>query len=1436
MIFPSALPGALRRGIFGAFLLLLSGTAYAVPPTAVDDGPGPAALEIAEGGSINGSYNVLANDTNPEVTPMTAQIASNPSNASSFTLFGDGTFNYTHDGGETTSDSFTYQANNGELSNVATVTITINPVNDPPQVVAPTGDRSYTQGDNVNLSAGNAFDDAENDNLSFSASGLPASLSINTNNGNITGQVTNDDWVNGPEYNVTVTADDGNGGQTPDNFTITINNVNDAPEVTAPTGNQTFAQGDSVNLDAGAAFTDPDGDALGFTATGLPASLSVNTNTGAITGTPTNADVTNGPVYGVTVTANDGNGGSVDDSFNITISNTNDAPQVTAPTGPQSFAQNEIVNLNAGVAFTDPDGDSMTFSATGLPASLVINTSTGLIAGTITNDDWLNGPVYNASVTADDGNGGQATDNFNITITNVNDPPTVTAPTGNQNYSEGDAVNLDAAAAFTDIDGDTLTYSAAGLPASLAINPNTGAITGTLTNDDVVNGPDYPVTVTADDGNGGTADDLFTISIADVNEPPEIVSQNPVLMDEDTSREIVLADLNEVTDPDPDDVFPTGFTLTVQPSVNYTNVGNTITPPPDFSSDVNGDLIVIVTVNDGIDDSAPFNLVVTVNPINDVPVFGGVQPPGLTTPEDTTLTILVENLIILDPDNVFPTDFTLTLTPVVDPETANYTLAGETAITPAPNFNGDLFVAATVSDLEAESVPFLIPVTVDPINDLPVLVAPIGPQQAIEDSPFLLDITPNFSDDDPGDELSFSVEWPGGKPPNIDFDPLTGTFSGTPTIVDTEVPGPTYTVVVTAADLAGEIVSDTFDLTINALGRANLGLMVDVSPATGLPGDQLLWTFTATNPVGPVAGENVELSGSFIGLGITVTAEGGANCTITLQAASNRANFVCALGGLPVGNTLPIRFTTATSQPTEVIAFATVQGALPVPIDPNLDDNSAVRAVGVAESVSLGAVQNLGTASVRSVAAGDVNGDGALDLVVGTGAGQPVQVYFGDALREACQCQRDFLTAPISVPDAGANEGIALADFDGNGALDIAIANGAGQPDTVYGNDGAGNFTLMATLDPSNGNDVAVGDFNNDGNWDIAVAAASPNPVYLGDGSGGFTLHAVLGDADSYGVAVGRMDANNRDDLVFANVGSGSRVWIKNAGAGFTPLAPLPIGDAVAVAAGDLNADGLSDVVFGRVPTNVGDIPANPVLLNPGTGAFGAPSSQLGISPTRDVMIGDTNEDGLPDLVFVNASGVHQIWVANGGGFSLHPEQIIDIGAVSGVIASLGDTDNGDPGGVDLAIGGADFAGVGVYLNDSAGNLGRGDPVPPVITLLGEAAVSVSANTRYTDAGATATDNIDGDVTVVVTNTVNTSVVGNYTVTYNAVDFAGNAAATVVRNVTVTPASGSGGGGGGTLSIGLLVILFCFSLLRLYQGRLSVARQSRPIGLREDKN
>jgi hypothetical protein len=199
------------------------------------------------------------------------------------------------------------------------------------------------------------------------------------------------------------------------------------------------------------------------------------------------------------------------------------------------------------------------------------------------------------------------------------------------------------------------------------------------------------------------------------------------------------------------------------------------------------------------------------------------------------------------------------------------------------------------------------------------------------------------------------------------------------------------------------------------------------------------------------------------------------------------------------------------------------------------------------------------------------------------------------------------------------------------------------------------------------------------------------------------------------------------------------------------------------------------------------------------------------------------NRDGLTDLVFVNLSGVHQSWTSTASGFVLYAEQIVDTGSTVGVLGDLGPADVGDHGGVDLAMGGAHQSGLDVFVNDGFGNLGRGDAVPPVLALVGEASVEVPANSNYSDAGATAEDNIDEDISgsVVAISNVNTAVVGNYTVTYNVTDFAGNIATPISRTVRVVPAAGTGRGGG-ILSAVMLFLLLLAAYLKAYGAKRAI--------------
>jgi len=183
-------------------------------------------------------------------------------------------------------------------------------------------------------------------------------------------------------------------------------------------------------------------------------------------------------------------------------------------------------------------------------------------------------------------------------------------------------------------------------------------------------------------------------------------------------------------------------------------------------------------------------------------------------------------------------------------------------------------------------------------------------------------------------------------------------------------------------------------------------------------------------------------------------------------------------------------------------------------------------------------------------------------------------------------------------------------------------------------------------------------------------------------------------------------------------------------------------------------------------------------------------------------------------VIAVNTTGVHQVYLGERTpGLALQSGFLLSPGTGT---AALSDLDQ--DGAPDLFLAGPAATTVDVLRNDGIGRFGLGDVTPPVIKLVGAASVSVKAKDDYVDPGATATDDVSGDLTarIVVQNPVNTAVIGTYSVSYNVTDKAGNTAATVIRTVTVDVVA-EGGGGGGSIDPSALAVLATLLLLRAAQ-------------------
>jgi surface protein with Ig-like domain/uncharacterized protein DUF11/VCBS repeat protein len=680
-------------------------------------------------------------------------------------------------------------------------------------------------------------------------------------------------------------------------------------------------------------------------------------------------------------------------------------------------------------------------------------------------------------------------------------------------------------------------------------------------------------------------------------------------------------------------------------------------------------------------------------------------------------------------------------------------------------------------------------------NRTPTIVDPgIPDQTAAVGVAFSVDVRPAFSDAD-GDVLAFSAT---GLPPNL---PLNGgVIAGTPTLLDS-LSSP-LTVAVTANDGRGGTVTEGFLLFVAAPGGADVFVSgIAAVPAPVVRSGSVAWRFTVGN-TGPSPSGSINLAIEFAGNPFTFTTN---PCTLTAEA--DRQRLACTVGPIASGATQVVELAGSAAQPGDVYVTATVTSGGPA--DPNAGNNVASLALNVAEAIVTDAAQAL-PVGAAAVAAGDLNGDGFADAALA--AAQDTAALLLDVenpvslaapLAQSGDLRRGLSNVRQSFGQGTAGVDVALADLDNDQDLDAIVANAPGASSAAFRNDGSGGLTQLAALGPAGRDDraLAVADVSGDGLADVVIASANGNWLYTNGNGSAFAESALpaRNGAGAIDVALVDIVGSALPDLVLVYAG-GPTVRHENLGASFGAAVTIDAGAAAGVATGDFNRDGRADLVLARPAPGANGLPAIPVYLNNNAGGFVGVGG-LGASPAAAVLAGDMDGDGSSDVIAINRTGAHRLFIGDGNGnFRLHPQVLVSRGATRGAIGPIGRQRRAD-----LVLARPD--GIDVFFNDGRGNLGLGDTSRPVIQLNGTPDVSIQVDGVYQDAGATVTDNVDSGLTPTVTNPVDPKVVGTYTVTYSAMDSAGNAAAPVTRSVHVSANAATGGGGGATDPSTLVVLL-----------------------------
>uniref|UniRef100_UPI0031CE1669 Ig-like domain-containing protein n=1 Tax=Chitinophaga sp. TaxID=1869181 RepID=UPI0031CE1669 len=569
--------------------------------TAANDAPTGTDQNITTPEDVAYNGSVVGGDVDGDA--LTYSKATDPAHGTAAVNV-DGTYTYTPNADYNGPDSFTITINDGNGGTATVIiNITVTTVND-----TPTGtDQNITTPEDVAYNGSVVGSDVDGDALTYNKGTDPVH-GIATVNADGTYTYIPATNYNGPD-SFTITISDGNGGTATVTINITVTPANDAPTGT----DQNITTNEDTPYNGSVVGSDADGDALTYAKATDPShgTVIVNSN-GTYTYIP-NADY-NGP-DSFTITIDDGNGGAVIITINITVTPVNDAPTafnqiVTTP---------EDTQYAGSVIGTDADGDALTYSKASDPAhgTAIVNAD-----GTFTYSPNAN---YNGpdlfTIQLNDNHGGTTTVTITITVTPVNDAPTA----ADQTITTPEDTPYNGSVTGNDVDGDVLTYAKATDPSHGTVIVNSsGTYTYTPATD--YNGPDS-FTITINDGNGGTVTVTVNITVVPVNDAPAATNQT-ITTPEDTPYN------GSVTGTDAD-----GDALTYNKSTDPLHGTATVNADGTYAytpnANYNGADNFTIVINDGHGGTTTITVNITVTPVNDAPTGSDLN---ITTPKNTAYT------------------------------------------------------------------------------------------------------------------------------------------------------------------------------------------------------------------------------------------------------------------------------------------------------------------------------------------------------------------------------------------------------------------------------------------------------------------------------------------------------------------------------------------------------------------------------------------------------------------------------------------------------------------------------------------------------------------------------------------------------------------------------------------------------------------------------